>query len=427
MASRQKAMVNKINSWVANFTFRRISIFSLFLLYLISSLWELRFHIGSSWLPIGQLAILTLIFMFSIHENKFHLYKTKDDLLVWFFIFYILLNVSVQSIFFNDYIVQMWLSGLASVTVLLTYFISRSVDTRNRQRIVILVLYLGASIYIVDIFLNYIYEYLNEGHPFVGRIIGQRIPVVLNLFFLLGLLYKSKNGFLLFYVRLISVIALLLMVISLTRSVYIALTLDFLILIFFYKGKRLIVWSLILLILVLIVNTYLNIFDQVGNRFSFMIDSIISPNIDHSASYRISIWGFIYEYIVSDLKNLFFGSGQLGVAYIQGKILVLGNEYVPMSAESQYFDVLLRGGVVGLFVFLYIFFRSIKLSWQLTKLEIQDRWIYVAIFIWLFTMIPYNLFSESLRHIEIGVLFYVVFGFLVSQSSYLKKRKNADE
>ena len=89
MASRQKAMVNKINSWVANFTFRRISIFSLFLLYLISSLWELRFHIGSSWLPIGQLAILTLIFMFSIHENKFHLYKTKDDLLVWFFIFYI--------------------------------------------------------------------------------------------------------------------------------------------------------------------------------------------------------------------------------------------------------------------------------------------------------------------------------------------------
>ena len=117
----------------------------------------------------------------------------------------------------------------------------------------------------------------------------------------------------------------------------------------------------------------------------------------------------------------------MGVAYIQGKILVLGNEYVPMSAESQYFDVLLRGGVVGLFVFLYIFFRSIKLSWQLTKLEIQDRWIYVAIFIWLFTMIPYNLFSESLRHREIGVLFYVVFGFLVSQSSYLKKRKNADE
>jgi len=51
----------------------------------------------------------------------------------------------------------------------------------------------------------------------------------------------------------------------------------------------------------------------------------------------------------------------------------------------------------------------------------------VAIFIWLFTMIPYNLFSESLRHREIGVLFYVVFGFLVSQSSYLKKRKNADE
>jgi O-antigen ligase len=404
-----------------------VPVFYLWAVYLFIAMWEFRLELGSSWLPLGQMIVLALTSISLLSIGKFRIYKTIDDSIIWLAVLFIGFNSMAHMMFSSDadYALMRMLSMFASLIIILPFYVSRSINTEFKQNLVILLLFLGMSMYVIDVLIGYITAYLQYRTPFVGRsTVGQRIPVIINLVFMLGLLYKTRNRYLLVYARVIAFVSLFLMVVSLTRSAYIALCVDLLVLLFIYKNKKIIISTLILLFALLAVGAYSDIFNQVGSRFSFMMESIRNPAVDYSASYRIEIWSSIYNYLVSTPVNLLFGTGELGIAYLQREITVFGDNYIALSAESQYFDTILRRGVLGFSIFVFILYRSIMLSWALVKKQAPYAWIYISIFTWLLAMVPYNLFNESIRYRTIGILFYVIYGFLVSQSMYSKKNRD---
>jgi hypothetical protein len=395
----------------------------IWLSYVFIALWNFRLDVGSSWIPLGQLVVIMLTLICLISVGKFYLYRTIDDYIVSSVVIFICINSLAHAVFSSDTenASMRILSLLASLVIILPYYVSRSVYLRDKQELFIKVLFLGMSLYVLDIFVSYVFAYLQYNSPFVGRsTIGQRVPVVINLIFMLGLVYKTKNYHFMLYARVISAVSLFLMIVSLTRSAYLALCVDILLLLLMYrKSKRYIFMVLSLLLIPYIFGT----FSQVGGRFDFMIESISDPSVDYSASYRVEIWKSIYDYMISTPINLLFGTGELGIAYLQRDIDVFGNNYIAMSAESQYFDTFLRRGVFGLFLFLLIVYRTLKLSLKLMKIDAKHYWIYFSIFTWLLAMVPYNLFNESIRYRTIGILFFVIYGFLVTQTSYVNKNR----
>lgn len=121
-------------------------------------------------------------------------------------------------------------------------------------------------------------------------------------------------------------------------------------------------------------------------------------NYNSSEGYRFLILSMILDYLNS---NNFFGSGFLGIWYINSpeftSKVILG--FIG-SAHSQYFDVLIRTGYVGLLLYLYILFRILFYFFRFNK---PIFWGLISIFF-------YSFFHETFK-MSYGSF---LFAFLIS-------------
>ncbi len=90
------------------------------------------------------------------------------------------------------------------------------------------------------------------------------------------------------------------------------------------------------------------------------METIRAPTSDESASDRLAIWGWTWEYV----KSHPLGGGF--VAYIANLGHIPGNDY-PRAFHSIYFEVLGEHGYIGFAIFLAILLTTVKMDWGLYR------------------------------------------------------------
>lgn len=138
-------------------------------------------------------------------------------------------------------------------------------------------------------------------------------------------------------------------------------------------------------------------------EFVFNPDTVMShlTNAESSEGTRLYIWGRIVEFVAA---NPLLGSGYLGVWTLD----LFGDG--SGSAHSQYFDTLLRVGVVGSAIYAYLLYRTSRF--------LRDA--YPAIFWGFGGILLYGLFHETFKESHGGFILAFLFG-MMSQSPISKR------
>ena len=126
------------------------------------------------------------------------------------------------------------------------------------------------------------------------------------------------------------------------------------------KAIKYFLLSCLVLILILIYDVYndqlsLQVFDKISNKFIEALGAFNEGTGEKSVSERFQTWKEILRFTFTN--NPISGTGGIGAGVIknQGMIDIPNN-----SAHSQYFDIFLRFGMLGL-VFFFYFFRRVFL------------------------------------------------------------------
>ncbi len=147
-----------------------------------------------------------------------------------------------------------------------------------------------------------------------------------------------------------------------------------------------------------------------------------------SINYRIqNLWPGIIDSL--DSVRIVFGWGHAGVAYIPHKYFINQSQMSDIagaesgSAESQYFDVLVRQGMVGLLLFLLILALGLCYSYRLYKSErvSNHRYLWKASIPWQVAIIFHGITTETLR-LPLYSLFYFLFLGILSNGYYQLNR-----
>ena len=129
-----------------------------------------------------------------------------------------------------------------------------------------------------------------------------------------------------------------------------------------------------------------------------MILSNATPEQMHSevgSTYvRLEIWSAVMTTI---RQNPLTGSGFAGI-YL----------FYPLfgSAHSQYMDVLLRTGIIGMLLFCFYYFQLLRLYLKIN----------IGVFSGLIAIAVYGLFNETLKLTYIGLLIFLLFNIAVKQA-----------
>lgn len=162
------------------------------------------------------------------------------------------------------------------------------------------------------------------------------------------------------------------------------------------------------LFLVYLLNIFFPIIGQFFDErlFSFFLDSeTVQGNLqdeNSSEGTRIAIQKIIFNFVFS---NPFTGTGYLGVWNIS-------NGFTG-SAHNQHTDTLLRTGIVGFSIYIYIVY---KLLFFLYKNEKGLFWGVIG-------MLIYGLFHETFKESQGGFVLSFLIGLISSQSSYAKNKE----
>lgn len=402
----------------------------LWFIYAFISLWMLRFYItDSSFISLGQLVVIIVTFLFLIYDSEFRIYGTKDDRLMLLVVFFVVANCLIQSMFRYDVtlkLVQLRSLGV-SLLIIFPYFVSRSIRLGRYKGKFIHYLFLGMSLFILYKAYGFLELYLTTGSTYAGRsAVAQRYPVVINFVFLAALLFETKSKLTKVFSFFIASLSLLLMVVSLTRGVYIVILVDLIVLLFI-RPKRTLCFTIILILLLSGMTlrygeTIMGPLRRAESRFVYMIEVGKNPAIDASAYDRIAMWKVILDTNLANPLTFLFGSGELGIGQLGKTARGFSGDFTIGSAHSQYFDAFIRRGIVGLILFLMVNYRMIRIPFRLRHDE-KYGWFYTAMAIGYLAMLPYNIFEESFRFMTFGLFFYAIYGMLVSEFSVTQNKR----
>ena len=110
----------------------------------------------------------------------------------------------------------------------------------------------------------------------------------------------------------------------------------------------------------------------VSDEWVTRMQTILEPTADSSASTRLNVWAWTWEYV----KSHPFGGGF--VAYIANVGSIPGQDG-PRAFHSIYFEVLGEHGYVGLGIYLAILLTTAKMSWGLYRRNLRNPEIDVAV------------------------------------------------
>lgn len=266
-------------------------------------------------------------------------------------------------------------------------------------------------------------------------VMSQRIPMIICFVAIIAgslaiLGYRMK-----IYLLCLWIFGSVLIILSLTRAVYIQWLVSSIIIFFLLikRGSipRLVAVALSLLLFFLLspyvplvpghhieriferaATVYTNI-DLFG-RSTDGVDSVM-VSIDESSSLRILMWRALLDKLSENPLRWLVGFGQLGASYVGPSLVSEAGVYVPnYSAHSEYVDVLIRAGGVGLVLIVVILstviFRGFCVS---GRSEVVGK-ICFAHSIALVGVAFYGLFHEYLRYPIFGMYFWLYAGIVSS-------------
>lgn len=300
------------------------------------------------------------------------------------------------------------------------FFIGRSfyANNSNTKTLIngILFTYLLVMLYISFIFLSQPSLDLYV----VRRIIGQRLPFVIAFVSTLAAVYfffdKPKKFYKLYYFS-IMILGVLGVVFSLTRAAYIQLFISFIILFmneirkYFFRGVF--IFALILstsFVFLKLFSEYSSV-KQITSRVELLFDIKAQSQEDESGSFRIEMWKFLIGKLFDDPVRLLIGYGQLGPTHV-ARDFVSSDGISGNNAHNQYLDIVVREGLVGLFFFLWLCYKSLAMGFSVKGVPDDVKLFILANSIGLTGVMFYGFFHETVRYPLFGFYFWLYLGIL---------------
>ena len=241
-----------------------------------------------------------------------------------------------------------------------------------------------------------------------GKVGSQRYGFILLLGFYIVLLdrnifYKKNNWIIMLkYLTLFVVFSGMILTYSKTTIVSLVFT-SFILLLSYFKfnfkesSKKIIAFAIILLIL------SFSVLLVYKNEFIHAL-SFDYRNFESSLGERVNLINLAFIYLS---ENPFFGSSYRG-------IYLLFDHLNGGSAHNQYLDIILRTGIVGLSIFLYLFFKI------LYKLASLDKGLFFGFIAILVVGFMHETFKLSWGSFVFGFLIAVVY----SKNLYIGANNN---
>lgn len=377
-------------------------------------------YLGTQIFPAQTILVVGLLsFMYAYRKGIRIRAKGSLEVLVYAYFCWAIATFVLNLIFSMD---ELALQGrrLLSLGISLLFFsgffIGKSFKTisAHSDRLVkgICLAYLGVLCFIAITILmqDYLDLYV------VRRIFGQRLPFVIAFVSVIAMVYffdGHKRNILYLLVFISGTISV---VLSLTRAAYIQLFVSVAVL-FWAQIRRYFFWSIFVLTIFLTISTLI-LFEfrdstsvrQVSKRVELLLDVRTQSTEDDSGVSRLAIWRNIGLILLDDPIRLVIGFGQLGPSQLSGGI----NKYQggeAQNAHSQYLDIIVREGIVGLILFLTILYKSIK--WGLSaSSSVPTRIFIYANSIGILGLLCYGFFHETFRYPLFGFYFWVYLGIL---------------
>lgn len=354
-----------------------------------------------------------VIFPFAFILVKGQLQKPARYAVVAFILFTVIFFIGILNNLFENInlITRALISFLIFISALLFSFVSykENIIISFKWAIVLTSIYFS---------LNSIYKFIKLDTSDLGLIkelIGSQRTGFIHSMAIFLILIPNKN-FKLKDVFKYSLVLIILIGLFLTfsRTPIISLVLTYLILSFSsFKFQRLLMpkWYFnlvflslattlfIFLLYIIIPDIFLFFNERLIEKFflSPSQDAILNP--ETSEGTRVEIWKTILNYCI---LHPIQGSGYLGAYVLESKI-VFG------SSHSQYMDVLLRTGFIGILFYLFLIYRT---SIEVYKVDKSLFWGFISILI-------YGLFHETFKESQGGFIFAFLFGY----GSYLHTKR----
>lgn len=286
--------------------------------------------------------------------------------------------------------------------IFLIYFMVVN-NIKEKKWIVILVILMAFSILVMNRWFFSTYRWVKTFHfSYKQRLslsyLGPNVMAAFfgrYLFILLGFFYfdKSKLRKLLFFIIILC--SFYSVIYSFTRSVYLGVLIG-LIIFALIKDKRLLIPIVILLIFW---NTILPV--SVVERINMTVTE--EGNLDPSATGRIEIWENSMELFKN---NPLLGSGFQVIAFSGWKLRSAHNMYVTFLAEM---------GIIGLALFLYLFYIALKNSWKLYKRSKDNffKGLGLGVFLSIIVCIVTNFFGDHWTYIQLGGFYWTFLAMTV--------------
>jgi O-antigen ligase len=295
------------------------------------------------------------------------------------------------------------------------FFIGRAlpnIETNTESMVKgILFTYLLVVIYIAFVFLSQPSLDLYV----VRRVIGQRLPFVVAFVSTLAAAYfllKQPKNFYFFFIMTTGILAV---VFSLTRAAYIQVFISFVIL--FMKEIRKYFFRGILITLLFLATgfIFLKLFGeyssvkQVTSRVELLFDVKTQSEQDASGSFRLEMWKFLIKDLLEDPIRLVIGYGQLGPTHV-ARDFVSTDGTTGNNAHSQYLDIVVREGLIGLCLFLWLCYKLLSIGFSIKNASGDQRLFLMANSIGLAGVLFYGFFHETFRYPLFGFYFWIYAG-----------------
>lgn len=227
----------------------------------------------------------------------------------------------------------------------------------------------------------------------------------------------------------LALVSLAIILLSATRSAVIGSFVGYIVLSFFSRRDFL----RIVAILMMVGATAVVFSNEIQDAFRLneITEYHDSNETGSSMHYRtLNLWPGIVESLES--PRIAFGWGHAGLAFIPHKFFVDQSQMSDTpgeesgSTESQYMDVLLRQGVVGLSLFLLILASGLRYSYKLYKAEkdCNRRYLWKASIAWQVAIIFHGITVETVRLSLYSLFFFLFLGGL--SNSYYRLTKRCD-
>ncbi|MBF0466471.1 MAG: O-antigen ligase family protein [Nitrospirae bacterium] len=248
-------------------------------------------------------------------------------------------------------------------------------------------------------------------------------------------LYSRKNSRTLrVAVVAIFIISIFVGLASMTRAIIIQIALSLATFIFLLKNKRRIVYYSVVVLLVVIAllplvlddllayiqtvssdyqNTFAGYFvETVYDRIQALINAPHNLGNEGSDSERFLYWQHAMKLLFDNPLQFFMGFGELGTTYVGYEFTNLsGMEEAHYSSHSQIIDIVVRGGIIGLILYVILFLTIIRHGVKKAKVLrgfAGGLWKYFTIgFI---GVLGYSVAHETLRFPYFSYFFWFILG-----------------